>query len=111
LTSSRNKQLRLHRQRLGQLQPLAHGQCQRCRGLVGLCVEANECEMRAGGLARRFQALARLREQSGGSDIVERRKFRKGLHDLEGARQAEPRGLIGLDPRDVTAIEGDNARR
>ena len=63
--------------------------------------EPDEGKMRARLLARGFQALPGLREQRRGGDIVERGEFGERLHDLEGARQSEPRRLIGLDPGDV----------
>jgi hypothetical protein len=46
----------------------------------------------------------------GRRDIVKRGEFGKRLHDLEGARQAESRRLIGFHPGDVLAIERYNPR-
>ena len=41
------QQLRLHRQRLGEFEALAHRQSQRSRGLIGLRFKADKGEMRA----------------------------------------------------------------
>src|SRR4051795_9515938 len=61
------QQLRLHGERLREFKALAHCQCQRCCGLSGLRLEANEREVRARFLSRGFDALPGLRKYRGRS--------------------------------------------
>src|SRR6266852_3622611 len=61
------------------------------------------------GLSRTFQIVQPFAEFTA-LDNVERGEFGKRLHDLEGARQAESRRLIGLHPGDVLAVERYNPR-
>ena len=68
------------------------------------------------GQAGEREVLARLRvrlahaagvpaEQRAGRDILQHGHFRERLHDLERAREAEPRDLVGPHARDVAALE------
>ena len=41
------------------------------------------------------------REQRAGGDVLQHRHLRERLHDLEGAREAEPRDLVRPHARDV----------
>jgi hypothetical protein len=101
------QQLRLRRQRAGQLQPLAAGHGEVGGGLVELRRQAHALRH---GLGRGQRGGApRLVQVRADGDVLAHGLRGEGLHDLEGARQA----LSGIEVRraagDVLPVELDAA--
>ena len=92
-TSSRSSTLRLHRQALRELEPLAAGERQRRRRPVRFIGETDKREMvecRSFGLC---PTCCLTGEQRACGDVLQDRHLRKRLNNLERARQPIPRGL------------------
>ena len=84
----------LHRQALGQFQPLAAGQRQRRRGAVGKRGKAGEIEGARMALSLAAPIVATPPANSAPpATLSNTRHARKRLHDLEGARNAAARDL------------------
>ena len=100
-----HQQARLHGEALGEFEALALRQRQRGGGLVRGVGEAGECRC-SRACAWASVRLSRVaREQRAGGDVLQHRHLRERLHDLEGAREPEPRDLVGPHPGDVAAVE------
>ncbi len=106
LTSSSISRRGLHGEALGQLEALAAapasatppaGRPASARPVKARCSRACACASR--------HAAGAAREQRAGRDILQHGHLRERLHDLEGAREAEPRDLVRLHARDVAALE------
>ena len=84
--------LRLHRQGLCQLQPLAAGTSQFIRALIDIFAKPDEIQLSARLLAgfRQLGLSASASEQGAHRDVVQNRQAGKRPHDLEGASDAQP---------------------
>ena len=98
-------------QALGHLQPFALRQGQGSRRSLRIGAEAHTLQHRPRRRPRQRQRPGGTGEQRPRRDIVQRRHFRKRLHDLIAARQAEPGDAMRRQPGDGAAIEGDPPAR
>ena len=98
--------LRLHRQGLCQLQPLAAGTSQFIRALIDISAKPDEIQLSARLLAgfRQLGLSASAPEQGAYRDVVENRQAGKRPHDLERASYAEPCTAICGQAGEETAL-------
>src|SRR6185312_7673893 len=89
--------LRLHRQRLCQLQPLAAGASQFIRALIDVPAKPDEIQLGARLLAglRQLDLSASTPKEGAHRDVVQNRQAGKRPHDLKRAPYAEAGATIG----------------
>src|SRR5215471_9423331 len=104
-----HEEARLHGQALRELQTLATCQGKRGGRSVGHVGKAGKFELLTCCRVRVVHAAGAPGKQRAGRDVLQYRHLGERLHDLEGARETEPRDLVRPPVCDVLPVEAHAA--